>query len=140
MPTLIRRGRDQRFLAVATPLLIAVAIFGLVVAPGAALLWIVLIGLGTGPTLILALAFIGLRSGDHRQAAALSLMAQSIGYFIAALGPIAFGLLHDLFHGWTVPLIALAATLIRAGRCRIWRRQKRADVSADRAAVRLPDR
>jgi CP family cyanate transporter-like MFS transporter len=112
MPTLIRRGRDQRFLAVSAPLLIAAAIFGLVVAPDAALLWIVVIGLGTGPTLILALAFISLRSGDHRQAAALSLMAQSIGYFIAALGPIAFGLLHDLCHGWTVPLIALAVILI----------------------------
>jgi MFS transporter, CP family, cyanate transporter len=112
MPALIRRGRDQRFIAVTTPLLIAVAILGLVVAPGAALIWIVLIGLGTGPTLILALAFIGLRSGDHRQAAALSLMVQSIGYFIAALGPIAFGLLHDLSHGWTPPLLALAASLI----------------------------
>jgi MFS transporter, CP family, cyanate transporter len=115
MPTLIRRGRDQRLLAVTTPLLIAIAILGLAAAPGAALIWIVLIGLGTGPTLILALAFIGLRSGDHRQAAALSLMAQSIGYFIAALGPIAFGLLHDLCHGWTVPLIALAtSSLIQA--------------------------
>ncbi len=115
MPTLIRRGRDQRLLAVTTPLLIAIAILGLAAAPGAALIWIVLIGLGTGPTLILALAFIGLRSGDHRQATALSLMAQSIGYFIAALGPIAFGLLHDLCHGWTVPLIALAtSSLIQA--------------------------
>jgi MFS transporter, CP family, cyanate transporter len=112
MPALIRRGRDQRVLAVATPLLIVVAILGLVAAPGAALIWIVLIGLGTGPTLILALAFIGLRSGDHRQAAALSLVVQSIGYFIAALGPIAFGLLHDLCHGWTVPLLALAASLV----------------------------
>ncbi len=111
MPALIRRGRDQRFLAVATPLLIVVAILGLVAVPNAAPIWIVLIGVGTGPTLILALAFISLRTGDHHQAAALSLMAQSIGYFIAALGPIAFGLLHDLFHGWTVPLIALAMGL-----------------------------
>ncbi|MGA8323186.1 MAG: MFS transporter [Xanthobacteraceae bacterium] len=111
MPALIRRGRDQRFLAVATPLIVVVAIFGQLTAPAAALLWMVLIGVGTGPTLILALTFIGLRTRDHRQTAALSLMAQSVGYFIAALGPIAFGFLHDLAHGWTVPLIALAACL-----------------------------
>jgi len=112
MPVLIRRRPDQRLLAVATPLLIVIAILGLVAVPGAALIWIVLIGLGTGPTLILSLAFIGLRASDHRQAAALSLMAQSIGYFIAALGPIAFGFLHDLCHGWTVPLLALTASLM----------------------------
>ncbi len=112
MPTLIRRLRDQRLLAVATPLLMVVAILGMVAAPGATLLWIVIMGFGIGPTMILALTFFGLRTTDHRQAAALSLMAQSIGYFIAALGPIAFGLLHDLFHGWTVPLIALAMGLI----------------------------
>ena len=95
----------------ATPLIVVVAVFGTMWAPGAALLWCILIGIGTGPTLILALAFMGLRTRDHRQAAALSLMAQSIGYFIAALGPIAFGLLHDLSHGWTLPLMLLAATL-----------------------------
>jgi CP family cyanate transporter-like MFS transporter len=112
MPSLIRRGRDQRLLAVATPMLLVVAILGLIAAPGAALFWIVLAGIGNGPTMILALTFFGLRTNDHRQAAALSLMAQSIGYFIAALGPIIFGLLHDVSHGWTVPLLALAASLV----------------------------
>ena len=112
MPSLIRRGPDQRLLAVVTPLLLVVAILGLVAAPGAALFWVTLMGLGNGPTMILALTFFGLRTRDHREAAALSLMAQSIGYFIAALGPIAFGLLHDVSHGWTLPLIALAAGLI----------------------------
>jgi CP family cyanate transporter-like MFS transporter len=112
MPTLIRRSRDQRLLAVVTPLLIVVALFGMIAAPDATLLWIVVLGIGNGPTMILALTFFGLRTRDHRQAAALSLMAQSIGYFIAALGPIIFGLLHDVSHGWTLPLLAMAASLI----------------------------
>ena len=99
-------------LAVATPLLIVVALIGMIAAPGAALLWIVVLGIGNGPTMILALTFFGLRTRDHRQAAALSLMAQSIGYFIAALGPIIFGLLHDMSHGWTLPLLAMAASLV----------------------------
>jgi MFS transporter, CP family, cyanate transporter len=112
MPSLIRRGPDQRLLAVLTPLLLVIAIIGLVAAPRAGSFWVVLMGVGNGPTMILALSFFALRTSDHRQAAALSLMAQSIGYFIAALGPIAFGLLHDMSHGWTVPLIALAVTLV----------------------------
>ena len=112
MPALIRRSRDQRLLAAVTPLLIVVALLGMIVAPGAALLWIVILGFGNGPTMILALTFFGLRTRDHRQAAALSLMAQSIGYFIAALGPIIFGLLHDMSHGWTLPLLAMAAALM----------------------------
>ena len=112
MPSLIRRAPDQRLLAVVTPLLLVIAIVGLVAAPSAASFWVVLMGLGNGPTMILALTFFALRTSDHRQAAALSLMAQSIGYFIAALGPIVFGLLHDVSHGWTVPLIALAASLV----------------------------
>jgi CP family cyanate transporter-like MFS transporter len=112
MPSLIRRAPDQRLLAVVTPLLLVIAIVGLVAAPSAASFWVVLMGLGNGPTMILALTFFALRTSDHRQAAALSLMAQSIGYFIAALGPIAFGLLHDVSHGWTAPLIALAASLV----------------------------
>ena len=112
MPTLIRRSRDQRLLAAATPLLIVVALLGMIAAPGAALLWIVILGVGNGPTMILALTFFGLRTRDHRQAAALSLMAQSIGYFIAALGPVIFGLLHDVSHGWTLPLLAMAGSLV----------------------------
>jgi CP family cyanate transporter-like MFS transporter len=112
MPALIQRSRDQRLLAAVTPLLIVVALLGMIVAPGAALLWIVILGFGNGPTMILALTFFGMRTRDHRQAAALSLMAQSIGYFIAALGPIIFGLLHDVSHGWTLPLLAMAAALL----------------------------
>ena len=112
MPTLIRRSRDQRLLAMVTPLLIVIALIGMIAAPSAALLWIVVLGIGNGPTMILALTFFGLRTRDHRQAAALSLMAQSIGYFIAALGPIIFGLLHDVSHGWTLPLLAMAGSLI----------------------------
>ncbi|WNI30418.1 hypothetical protein [Streptomyces sp. ITFR-6] len=35
-------------------------------------------------------------------------MAQSIGYLVAAAGPLLLGILHDTTHSWTLPLTALA--------------------------------
>jgi CP family cyanate transporter-like MFS transporter len=37
---------------------------------------------------------------------------QSIGYTLGALGPLVFGLLHELSGGWTWPLIFLLATAL----------------------------
>ena len=34
-------------------------------------------------------------------------MAQSIGYILAAVGPILIGSLYDFTHSWTIPLITL---------------------------------
>lgn len=64
-------------------------------------------GLGAGACLILALAFISLRTADHRQAASLSVMAQSVGYLVAAAGPVGFGFLHDVAGDWRAPLAVL---------------------------------
>ncbi len=44
-------------------------------------------GFGSGATMILGLTFIGLRASSAHQAAALSGMAQTIGYLLAACGP-----------------------------------------------------
>ena len=43
---------------------------------------------------------------------ALSGMAQSWGYFLAAFGPLALGVLHDLSSAWTVPLLLLLVVLV----------------------------
>ena len=58
---------------------------------------------------MLALTLFGLRTGDHGQAAALSGMAQCLGYLLAAAGPLAFGLLHDATGGWRAPLVMVVA-------------------------------
>ncbi|MET0281841.1 MAG: MFS transporter [Steroidobacteraceae bacterium] len=105
VPLLIRHVADQRLLALGFAALGFTATAGLWLAPGAAAGWVVLLGLGAGPSLILALSFIGLRAGSAGTTAALSLMTQAVGYFIAMLGPLAFGLVHDLAGGWTAPLL-----------------------------------
>ncbi|MFP7297080.1 CynX/NimT family MFS transporter [Neobacillus niacini] len=68
---------------------------------------IVLIGLALGGSFPLALTFIGLRARNANQAAALSGMAQSTGYLLAAVGPLIIGYLFDLAHSWTIPIITL---------------------------------
>ncbi|GAB3618487.1 CynX/NimT family MFS transporter [Okibacterium endophyticum] len=104
---LIPRMRDQRLLAMAGPLLLIVGLLGLLLFPHVALLWMSIIGFAGGVNIVLALSFFGLRTTHHAQAASLSGMAQSIGYLIAAAGPIAFGALHDAVISWVPTLIGL---------------------------------
>jgi CP family cyanate transporter-like MFS transporter len=60
----------------------------------------------------LALGVIALRTRHPADTAALSAMAQSIGYLIAAVGPFVFGLLHGATGGWTASLLLLVAVLV----------------------------
>lgn len=106
--TLLHRSQeDQRLLATLLVPLPALAVVGELVAPGLALVWNVLLGLGTGGLIVLALALFALRTRHHREAAALSGMAQSVGYLLAAAGPPVIGAIHDATHGWTTPLLVL---------------------------------
>ncbi|MBO0753612.1 MAG: MFS transporter [Bradyrhizobiaceae bacterium] len=114
-PVLLRRGADQRALAVCASLTTAACVLGLAAAPRLAGLWLTVFGASLGITFILAFALIGMRTKDYLQAASLSAMAQATGYLIAATGPFAFGWLHDFTADWTVPMAGLAAvTLVEA--------------------------
>lgn len=70
--------------------------------------WTLLFGFGSGATMILGLTFIGLRASSAHQAAALSGMAQSVGYLLAACGPPLMGKIHDANGDWSVPLMGVA--------------------------------
>lgn len=104
-PLLIRRRRDQRWLIWVSSIMCAVGLAGFILWPlTLTLLWVGIFGFGSGMTLSLALAFIGLRSPDSHVAADLSGMAQSVGYSVAALGPITVGVLFDVVGDWTIPM------------------------------------
>lgn len=108
------RLRDERFMNTATVTLFALGIAGCVYAPLAGLwLWIVLLGIGMGGAFAMALTLLALRAPDVESAGQLSAMAQGFGYLLAAMGPLAVGLLHDAFGGWgaTGALLALMAAL-----------------------------
>lgn len=117
VPALIRRYRDQRRFGLVCGLITAVATLGVLLAPRAALLWLLLMGLGSGPALILALSFMGLRAATSQSAAALSLMAQAMGYLVAAFGPVIFGAVHDFTHGWTWPMLFTVAVALGMAAC-----------------------
>ena len=123
VPSLVHRAADQRLLATSIGLLNALGSLGMWLWPGGIALWMVVLGVGSGPALILALSFMGLRAANPRSVAALSLMGQALGYLIAAAGPLAFGALHDLTGGWQASMallvcagLALAACGYGAGR------------------------
>ncbi|MFI6537895.1 MFS transporter [Nonomuraea sp. NPDC050547] len=107
VPAALRWARDQRALAAICSAVMLGGYLGLFVAPGWALLWSVVLGLGGGACLVLALAFMSMRAQDAAEAGALSAMAQSIGYLLAAVGPVAFGLLRTVGSGWRVPILLM---------------------------------
>lgn len=103
-PLLIRRLPDQRFLAAGWSLVAVAGFLGLLLVPDLSLLWVSLAGLAGGGSLVLGLSFFSLRAADARQAAALSGMAQAVGYLLAGFGPVLFGALHDVSGHWELPL------------------------------------
>ncbi|TCC02409.1 MFS transporter [Kosakonia quasisacchari] len=106
VPLVLHRLKDQRGIAVVVALLCAVGSLGLWLVPEHATLWTLVFGFGSGATMILGLTFIGLRASSAHQAAALSGMAQSIGYLLAACGPPLMGKIHDASGNWHLPLLA----------------------------------
>lgn len=104
----LKRLRDARLTALVSSAAIFCGMLGLLLLPQLAALWLVIAGSGAGASLVLCLSLFNLRARDHRQASQLSGMAQCVGYALAALGPLAFGILHQQSGGWTLPLTLLA--------------------------------
>jgi len=98
----------SRRASVVSSLVTALGFLVLLLAPSQAGLASVVLGLGGGATVVLALSTISARAADAASAAALSGMAQSVGYLLAAVGPVAIGALHAATGSWTVPLVVLA--------------------------------
>jgi MFS transporter, CP family, cyanate transporter len=82
---------------------------GLLIAP-TTLPWLwaslLAVSLGAFPAF---LALTGMRGQTPAGTTALAGFSQSIGYFLAAIGPFAMGVLSEATGGWTVPLIFLLA-------------------------------
>ncbi|MBL1377839.1 CynX/NimT family MFS transporter [Zobellella iuensis] len=110
VPILAAKMRSQRLLVLGIFAASFTGVAGLWWQPAAApLLWASLIGMGCGSSLSLALSFFVLRAANTAQATALSAMAQSIGYLLAALGPFSLGLLRDISGAWQWALVTMLA-------------------------------
>jgi MFS transporter, CP family, cyanate transporter len=107
-PVLAQRARDQRVLVGATVAVSAAGLAGVWFAPlSTAVAWTLLLGLGQGAALGLAIYLTTARAPDPVSATSLSSFAQGGGYLVATLGPLTFGLLHAVTGNWTVPVVAL---------------------------------
>jgi CP family cyanate transporter-like MFS transporter len=113
VPPLAARRPGQAAWVIGSAVPVAVGILGLLVAPTAApVLWAVLYGLGTGASFPLAMTLILVRSRDVAQTGRLSAASQSVGYLVAATGPLAVGLLHEASGSWRPGLVLLLGVLV----------------------------
>ena len=112
VPGLATRMGDQRRLVAVCCVVWAAGLTGILVAPmSAPYLWVVLLGLGQNSIFPLALMLIVLRGGSVATTEGLSTLAQSVGYMIAAIFPLAVGALHGAARSWTPSLILLLVLL-----------------------------
>jgi CP family cyanate transporter-like MFS transporter len=114
VPVLVARYRIVRSLYVVAVVTGLLAVAGLLFAPEAApWLWVAL--LGVAPLLFpLVLVLLGLRTRSPEASVALSGFVQSIGYAIAAVFPVAIGLLQDATDAWVLPLCVIAGVVAAA--------------------------
>ncbi len=113
VPGVAARHRDHRWLVLVTCGLTAAGLLGILIAPmSAAYLWVVLLGLGQNATFPLALMMIVMRGGSVASTEGLSTLAQSVGYVLAALAPVAVGAIHGATHSWTPTIILLLALVV----------------------------
>jgi CP family cyanate transporter-like MFS transporter len=112
IPSLASRLHDQTWLIVGLIACYPVGYLGLILAPVAgAWLWAVLVGTAAS-VFPLVLTLIGLRSRTAAGTSALSGFTQSVGYLLAAVGPLGMGVLYEATGGWTVPLSVLLVLVV----------------------------
>ena len=108
IPIIAGKMNNQKLLGALTGIVFILGIIGLMSSNFYILLIsVILLGIGCGTGFSLSMMFFTLRTKNVTEASDLSGMAQSFGYLLAALGPVLIGLLQDLFHSWTMPLILL---------------------------------
>jgi CP family cyanate transporter-like MFS transporter len=107
IPVLAARSRNQYALLAAIVACTCGGLAGVLVAPGVALLWMVVLGFGQGGSLGLGIFFPVLRGRGPAEVASLTAMSMGVGYLIASAGPAIVGAVNDASGGWTWPLIVL---------------------------------
>ncbi len=108
IPLLMRGPGDQVRATVTASVPVVLGTVGLWLAPELAIVWAALAGAGIGASLAASLALIGLRGRTHDETTQLSGMAQSVGYLLAACGPLLIGALAERTGSWDVPLGVMA--------------------------------
>lgn len=117
IPILCDRFKNQRGLVLITCLLYlsGMTLFLASQSQAVILMAVLLMALGMGGSISLALTFISLRSPNSKRASELSGMSQSTGYLLAAIGPMLMGTIYDLVKSWALPLVIFSLLIIVLG-------------------------
>ncbi|BBF86771.1 cyanate transport protein CynX [Aquitalea magnusonii] len=120
VPLLAQRCTDQRLPIACVMGMTLGGLLGMLYAPTTQLwLWAVLLGIGQGGAFSMALGLLVLRAPDAHVAAHLSGMAQGVGYTVAACGPLAAGIIHDIAGRWA-PVGWLFGAIVAIALCAGW--------------------
>lgn len=112
VPLLVARVQRPFPIAMSFTMMFAGGYAGLLLAPAAtAPLWVIMAGLGQG-TYSFALLMINKRTRTTAGSGALSGFTQGVGYSLACVGPLLFGLLHDISGGWFASFALLGGWLL----------------------------
>lgn len=113
-PILASKMVNQRPLVWFFSVLYIVGFTGLLIDPNGAMtiLWMILIGFAGGTSFALTMMMFSLRTKTAMDAAELSGVAQSIGYLLAAAGPVLFAFVNETTGSWYVPTILFIITCI----------------------------
>ena len=122
---LVLRRLDRHVAAATVTVPMVVGILGLALAPALAPLWVALAGIGSGASLVMVLSLFSMDADDPAHAAALSGMAQSLGYLLAAGGPVVAGALRDATGSWKPALIGLVVFACGQAAVIVVRRRRR---------------
>jgi CP family cyanate transporter-like MFS transporter len=115
-PTIAQRVRDQRWLIAVTVVISAAGLAGVWFAPLAgAAAWTLLLGLGQGAALGLAIYFTAARAPDPVTSASLSAFTQGAGYLVATAGPLVVGFLHAVTGTWTTSVLVMLVVIVLEG-------------------------
>ncbi|MFC4354017.1 CynX/NimT family MFS transporter [Chryseomicrobium palamuruense] len=113
-PILAAKMVNQRPLVWFFSVLYIVGFTGLLFDPNGALtiLWMILIGFAGGTSFALTMMMFSLRTKTAMDAAELSGVAQSIGYLLAAVGPVLFAVVKETTGSWYMSTILFIVTCI----------------------------
>lgn len=120
LPFIMKKNKDQSVTGILLGALYLAGMVCMLLAGyfAALIAGILLCGFCSGTCVSFSMALFGLHTSNGQSASRLSAVAQSAGYLVAAIGPVALGKLFDLTASWIVPLSILvmaAVFLIVAG-------------------------
>lgn len=108
IPIITSKMQKQSFLTLTAGLLLVVGLLGMLLLNNNWIIaFLILIGLGTGATYSLAMMFFVLKTVSVKKSSDLSGMAQSIGYLLAASGPLLLGIISQQTGSWNFSIILL---------------------------------